>query len=70
MRYVVSKFMQDFEDTAYRFYISDGIMALTHNTRREGGYMLAEHYRNIINPPKQRDANEIIANIKKGLSEL
>lgn len=70
MRYVVSKFRQDFEDTAYRFYISDGIMALTHNTRREGGYVLDGHYRNIINPPEERDDKEIIANIKKGLSEL
>ena len=70
MRYVVSKFRKDFEDTAYRFYISDGLMALTHNTRREGGYILDTHYKDILNPPEERDGNEIIARIKKGLSEL
>lgn len=54
----MARMQQDSEVMAYRFYISDGIKALTGNT--SGGNtcsMLTQRYYEILNPVKETEAD-------------
>lgn len=70
MRYVIARMKQDTEVMAYRFYISDGIKALTENTSGgEARSTLSQRYYDILNPvtADEEDAKKIINRIVKRL---
>lgn len=66
MRYVIARMKQDTEVMAYRFYISDGIKALTENTSGcETRSTLSVRFSDVLNPvtATEEDAKSIINRI-------
>lgn len=67
MRYVVARMKEDHELSAYRFYISDGMRALTGNTATENKQILNQSLYALLHPVNSRpeDSDNIINKFMK-----
>lgn len=65
MRYAVTRLNKKREDDVYRIYVTDTLKAIAQNTAVNGGAYPTKRFAELLNPVKEKSAEEIIKEVIK-----
>lgn len=69
--YCIAFFRKMEEEEVYKIYVTDALQTISHNTAGiVGGKTIGIRYYDILNPPKEANAEEIIDRISNKLSQM